>query len=116
MSNKQCTAVVTGPKSIWIPKEGGGRRLADIGEEITVSEKTLRAFPDRLKLPEVAKAEDEARQAEAAAEEAKAAGVTETPDAPEKTTGGPPTADTTEGTDNDVEGDNDSDAPEEDGE
>ena len=59
--------VVTGPKSIWIPTETGGRRLAEIGETITVSQHTANTFKDRLKDVAVAKAEAVVAKAEAVA-------------------------------------------------
>jgi len=59
--------VVVGPKSIWVPNETGGRRLAEIGEEITVSQKTANTFKDRLKDVTVAKAEAAVAKAEAVA-------------------------------------------------
>ena len=59
--------VVMGPKSIWVPNEFGGRRLAAIGEKITVSQKTANTFKDRLKDVRVAEAEAIVAKAEAAA-------------------------------------------------
>jgi len=56
--------VVVGPKSVWVPNETGGRRLADIGETITVSQKTANTFKDRLKDVAVAKAEAAVAKAE----------------------------------------------------
>ena len=59
--------VVMGPKSIWVSDESGGRRLAEIGETITVSQKTANTFKDRLKDVAVAKAEAAVAKAEAKA-------------------------------------------------
>jgi len=65
--NEGVQRVVTGPKSIWIPNETGGRRLAEIGETITVSQRTANTFKDRLKDVAVAKAEAVVAKAEAVA-------------------------------------------------
>jgi hypothetical protein len=65
--NEGVQRVVTGPKSVWIPTESGGRRLAEIGETITVSQKTANTFKDRLKDVAVAEAEAVVAKAEAIA-------------------------------------------------
>jgi len=65
--NEGVQRVVMGPKSIWVPNEFGGRRLAEIGETITVSQKTANTFKDRLKSVAVAKAEADVAVAEASA-------------------------------------------------
>jgi len=68
MANKMVERIVTGPKSVWIPSEdGNGRRLAEIGELITVSQRAADAFSDRLKDVAVAKAEQAVAKASAAA-------------------------------------------------
>lgn len=66
--NGRVERVVTGPKGIWITADDGQRKLAAEGETVHVSARAAMTFKERLKAPEVARAEQAVAAATRAAE------------------------------------------------